>query len=719
MPERILKIGYELKVLFLLLGMALCLVPGSFGRDGIKLYSRANNLAWNSAGTWSLTAHGAATQLIPQANDTIVIDCIIIKNVNFTFCDQGQLVIVNTGFLKGDNLDLGFSGNSKLLCSGELKTGSLSFVQNSLFNIEESGVVAVNSFFSNSSYGIQTVSGKINVSGSISAESFSSIIGNGTIEAMHYAGSGYLFGFSPASIVPDGSIISQNNWRGTVSKNWNDPLNWLNGTVPAENSNISILASSFNPDFIGKATYNNLYINSQAIMSVLPAAVLEISSALTVKGIGKLLLKNTVSEKSSLLLNGSVDGYVQSEYPVIAGKNNLVSSPVSSAVSGTFLSMYLREYDEPASQWGNYIIPTEDPLQVMRGYEVYSLFSETRVFEGTPNQNSKSFEVSNSGNGLNLTGNPFLSYIDWENNENNLWDRNSVAAAIYYPDPSGSGNFSVYMPGGDNAVSINNASRYIPPMQGFFVKAIQQGLFMINENSRVKVYSDSRVLLKNNSIKFKLNDSNGLTDEAMFRIIPASTFQFDDNFDALKLQGNTNAPSIHIESDDNIKYAISTIPTLNSSLDILLNIECSSSGMYSLSSTGSFNFEYRYPVILEDKELNKFIDMRMDSVYSFYHTPEMNSQRFEIHFNSPDGVNESTDNFPAITISKRKVSINGDDNNTVYSANLYSIDGKLISTVRGFLAEGIVLETPNLPSGICILHLNNGTQTMTKKIIIQ
>lgn len=115
-------------------------------------------------------------------------------------------------------------------------------------------------------------------------------------------------------------------------------------------------------------------------MSILPAAVLEVSGTL-VKGIGKLLLKNTVSEKSSLLLNGGVDGNIQSEYPVIAGKNSLVSSPVSSAVSGTFLSMYLREYDEPASQWGNYIIPTEDPLQVMRGYEVYSLFSETRVLK--------------------------------------------------------------------------------------------------------------------------------------------------------------------------------------------------------------------------------------------------------------------------------------------------------------------------------------------------
>lgn len=208
------------------------------------------------------------------------------------------------------------------------------------------------------------------------------------------------------------------------------------------------------------------------------------------------------------------------------------------------------------------------------------------------------------------------------------------------------------MPGGDDAVSINNASRYIAPMQGFFVKAIQQGSLTINENSRVKDINDSRVLLKNNSIKFKSNDGNGLTDEAMFRVISASTFQFDDNFDALKLQGNTNAPSIHIESDDNIKYAISTIPTLSSSLNIPLNIECASSGTFSISATGSFNFEYRYPVILEDKELSKFIDIRMDSVYSFYHTPEMSSQRFEIHFNSPDGVTESTDNFPAITISQ-------------------------------------------------------------------
>jgi hypothetical protein len=430
-------------------------------------------------------------------------------------------------------------------------------------------------------------------------------------------------------------------------------------------------------------------------------------------------MQNTVSEKSSLLLDGNVSGKIQIEYPVLAGKNNLISSPVSNAVSGTFLNMYLRPYDESASQWGDYIVPTDDHLVVMQGYELFSAYTETRVFEGTPNNVSKSFNISNSGNGLNLTGNPFPSYIDWENNDNGAWQRNAIAAAIYYPDPSGSGNFAVYLPGGDDAVSLNNGSRYIPPMQGFFVKAAQQGTLTVNEKSCVRNITDSKVALKNNSVKFKVKDSDGISDEVMFRVDANSTFGFDDNLDALKFQGNVNLTSIYFGTDDDLKYAINTIPTVNSSLEIPLDVVSVKSGMLSISASGSFNFEYRYPVILEDKELGLFIDLRADSVYSFYHTPEMNSNRFNIHFNSPQGIEQLGDVLTEITQFPGEVRINGTEND-FYSAKLYTAEGKLISSAKGMLSEGIILSTgSNIASGICILHLNNGKSNLTKKIFIK
>ncbi len=438
---------------------------------------------------------------------------------------------------------------------------------------------------------------------------------------------------------------------------------------------------------------------------------------LTVLGSGKLRLKNTTSEKSSLIINGFSTGKIQSEYQVIAGQNTLLSSPVDMAVTGTFLSMYLRDYNEPTAQWGEYILPTNDPLQVMRGYELFSLFSETRIFEGYPNHDAKTFTISNSNNGLNLTGNPYPSYIDWENENNNSWERSSIAAAIYYPDPSGSGNFAVYVPGGDDAVSLNNGSRYIPPMQGFFVKASKQGTITAKASSRVRTINDSKNYIKNNSIKFRVSNSDGLSDEVLFRVNANATFGFEDDMDAIKIKGNGNAPSLHLLSDNDIKYAVSTIPTVNSSLEIPLNIECTQSGMYKIASSGAFNFEYRYPVILFDKELNNLIDLRADSVYTFFHTPEMNSDRFEIHFSSPDGIATHQDIQTELIVNNGELKITGSEK-TTYTARLITTDGKIVNSAKGLLSDGITLSTSNTVPGIHLVQLFNEKYSITQKVLI-
>jgi hypothetical protein len=154
---------------------------------------------------------------------------------------------------------------------------------------------------------------------------------------------------------------------------------------------------------------------------------------------------------------------------------------------------------------------------------------------------------------------------------------------------------------------------------------------------------------------------------------------------------------------------------VNSSLDIPMTIECGKAGQFSISATGAFNFEYRYPVILEDKQINTFTDLRTDSLYSFYHTPDMNPDRFVIHFNSSATVTEQVIAPTEISTAPGEVTISGNDNE-VYTAILFSVDGKLISTSKGALSAGISLTTGNWAAGICILQLSNGKQTITKKI---
>jgi hypothetical protein len=715
MSDRKYKLGFLIKFLSITVVVAVCFIPDSFGRNGLKLYSIGNNSAWSSASTWSLSVNGKSAGLVPQNNDTVIIDRTVIQNLDVTFSGIGILEISNTGLLRGDNQSLVFLGDAHLKCNGEIKINNLSINGNSTLLVESNGKILVKNTFTVNSLSNHNVSGKLSVTGILSIASAVNVSGNGAIESAHFNGSGSILGINPASLIPDGSLITEYNWLGTQDKNWNEPLNWAGKKIPANNSNIAVVSMVNDPEITGKAYSNNLFVNSGSSLTVFPNAIFEINGNLSVTGSGKFLLKNTISEKSSLILNGEVTGKIQSEYPVKKGQKNLISSPVESALSQTFLNMYLRSYDEAASQWGEYIVPTNDPLQVMQGYELYSLSSDTRIFEGTPNQEQKTFVISNAGDGLNLTGNPFTCFLDWENNDNNSWQRNSIASAIYYPDPSGSGNFSVYLPGGDGAVSLNNGSRFIAPMQGFFVKAGTQGSLTVNKNSRVSNINRSKLVIKNNSIKFKLNDSDGTKDEVMFRVMENSTSNFDDQLDAIKIPGNTDSPSLHLESDDDVKYAINTIPSVNSSLNIPINVSCPKAGMFSISAIGASDFEYRYPVILEDKELNDFIDLRADSVYSFYHTPEMKSDRFEIHFTSPQATDEQAADPTDVIITPGEVIISG-GNNEIYTAILVSTDGKLISTSKGTLSAGINLSTGNRAAGICILQLSNGKQTITKKV---
>ena len=715
MSGRNFKIGFLTKLLSITIVVAVYFVPDSFGRNGLKLYSVAKNAAWSSASTWSLSENGPSVGLVPQNNDTVVLNCTVVQNIDFAFSGDGMLEVSNSGLLRGDNQSLTFTGNSSLKCNGEIKINNLSINGNSTMLVQSNGKITVKNAFVSNSLSNHIISGKLSVTGSLSVGSAVKVTGNGTIESAHYIGSGSVLDIIPASSIPDGSLISEYNWLGTQDNNWNEPSNWAGRKVPGNTSNIAVVSSLNNPDVRGNAYSNNLFVNSGSSVTVYPNAIFEVNGNISVIGIGKLLLKNTITEKSSLILNGEVTGKIQSEYPVLRGQKNLISSPVEAAVSQTFLNMYLRTYNEAASQWGEYIVPTNDPLQVMQGYELYSLSNDTRIFEGTPVQGQKSYVISNSGNGLNLTGNPFTCFLDWENSGNDAWQRNSIASAIYYPDPSGSGNFSVYLPGGDDAVSLNNGSRYIAPMQGFFVKAAKQGSLTINKSSRVNNINKSKLVLQNNSIKFKLNDSEGSKDEVLFRVIENSTSGFDDQYDAIKIPGNTDSPSLNLESDDDVKYAVSTIPSVNSSLNIPLNIECTKAGQFSISVIGASAFGYRYPVILEDKELNSFTDLRADSVYSFYQTPEMKSDRFDIHFTSVQAVIEPLVNPTEVSLTPGEVVISG-STNEVYTAILYSTDGKLISKSKGTLSEGISLSTANSAPGICILQLSNGIDTITQKV---
>lgn len=675
-------------------------------------------MAWNSTGTWSLSSNGTPSGLVPQANDTIIIDRVVVQNVNFTFNEKGSLNVLSTGVLRGENLDLYFRGNSVLKSNGEVKLKSIYFSDNSSLFIDTKGIVSVMETFSNSSPGNHIVNGKLSSAGITFLSDYVKITGVGSLFAAGFDGNGSAFSINNLSIIPANSVITSVNWTGNKNNDWNDAANWTGGNVPTTVSNVAVLAASNPPVITTESNCNNLVINAYAALNIAPNGCLIVNGSLTVVDGGTLLLKNTNEQKASLILKGNVSGKIKSEYPVIAGRSQLISAPVKNSPSGVFINMYLRTYNESASQWGEYIVPTNIVLQEMKGYELYALSSQVRLFEGVPNIETKSIPVTNSGNGMNLAGNPFPCYIDWEDGENDAWQRNSVGSAIYYPDPFGSGNYAVYLPGGDDAISLNNGSRYIAPMQGFFVKAEKEGVLTVNSDSRITKVDSGQTSLKNTSIKLKLSKNAENCDEIIMRVNPNSTFGFDPYFDAVKLPGNTGSSWLYMTSNDETHYSVNSIPTINSSMSIPVGMNCSQSGSFTLSFSGANNFEYRYPVYLKDKILNTYVDLRQDSSYTFFQSADMNKDRFEIFFNSPLNIdNLEIDNLKVI-VFQGSIEIKGMEN-VFFNAGLYSLEGKMISSEQGVLTEGIRLAISNYTAGVYLLKLSNGNKIITKKVFLR
>lgn len=222
-------------------------------------------------------------------------------------------------------------------------------------------------------------------------------------------------------------------------------------------------------------------------------------------------------------------------------------------------------------------------------------------------------------------------------------------------------------------------------------------------------------VMPRNAIKFSLNQGGGSNDNAVFRVSANSTFGFDKDMDALKEISDANSAHLYIMSDDAQKYAISTIPTINSDISIPLNMECDSKNVYTISVNGGLNFEYRYPLMLEDKQLNKFIDLRSDTVYSFVHSPEMKTDRFLLHFNVAPQNQEKKEMVLVENTFLGEYRITGDDDD-VYMVNMYTTDGRLVASAKGVLSEGIKIQSNNKSSGIVILKIFNKKHAITQKV---
>jgi hypothetical protein len=562
-----------------------------------------------------------------------------------------------------------------------------------------------------------------------------------------------------ASTNEDNPLHSYTRWTGNVSTVWNNPNNWTRG-VPTATLDALIPAAPTNQPVIDiNAVTKKLTIDQNASVTVNPLKSLTVMSKCYING--NLTLKSDANGNACFINNSTIsygaNCNVTTELFLSSGKYHYVSTPVDNCNSERFkndpFTPYYNHnfynYVESGSSWNQINadwFEYDGNLQTMTGYAFYGdkdvTIQITRSQSGDFNTGDKSKTLYYTGNtevdagspdiihrGWNFVGNPYPAYLDWDASG---WTKTNIYNSIYFWNGT---NYSYYVSSGspqDGGTGTNDGTNIIPPMQGYFVKVIEDGANpddnqtgtlitpvtarTTNTHAFWKTYTDEN----ENTIRLYA-EGNGYTDELAIRFNTNATQQFDSYYDAFKIFSPTpGIPQIYsVLADSNTICAINSLPAIYDELRIPVGFKANQEGYYSI-----YVNDYSLPdenaiAYFEDTYTGTTIELR-NLNYTFNSIEGQFNDRFIIKFTNKTTTQtaEFTDN---------QVDIYTYDGILYIKANkigaligkiiLYDVNGKPVETFfndNDYFAQFRL----NCPNGVYVAVLQTDSGIHTQRLII-
>ena len=334
-----------------------------------------------------------------------------------------------------------------------------------------------------------------------------------------------------------------------------------------------------------------------------------------------------------------------------------------------------------------------------RGYLVAYENEGYKKFTGVLNNDEVTYHLSSSYGGefvvekyagFNLVGNPYPSYIDWELEG---WTRDNLQLQTVWIYDDDVNNYMTYTLGG---VATNGGSQYIAPCQGFFIKALTEGDFIMTNDIR----TNSKSAFRNNDdkeniFKVRVNGASGQDEIAVV---------IDDNDDVFKMFSmNEKAPSLYIDKEEE-SYSVVYIDE-EKTLPLSFASESMSMFTISLSEAGNDFTE----IYLEDRLTGEKVNLLTDS-YSFLHTKGNKKERFVLSFVNGQ---QTTDNSHFAYINNGEIVITGISGDA--TINIYDVMGRKISRMDATDR----VRTDGFTSGVYIIQKIDDKGIKTQKIVIE
>jgi hypothetical protein len=527
--------------------------------------------------------------------------------------------------------------------------------------------------------------------------------------------------FQPAgngTINLNGSSIQTIGGGGSITGNANS--NWvINNQVIADNY-INLNGS--------------LTINSGKSMTINAAKNMTVGSSL-INNAGNtgFVLKSDATGTASLLHNSAnVDATIER---FITGSDILtnmiyhqVSIPINSSsnpTSSLFLGSYLYSFTENGETNGSWLSlgsSTTTPLDVNKGYLIYypDNTDVTYSFSG-PLRNGTVIPpvtFTDGSHGFNLIPNPYPSAIDWDAPSG--WTRTNVDDALYiWNSAINTSNYGSYV----GNTSTNGVTNIIPSGQAFFIRT-NAASPAINMDNSVRVH-DSKAFMKSSSAVnpdeiHLFATSNGITDEIAIRFTNDVTSNFDSHADAYKFYGRAETPQLNAVTPDGTKLSINSLPYNNGNTIVPLEFSLNMNAEAVFTLNGLESFGPSTTIFLEDKLLNKTINLMETPAYVFMHDKSNNPSRFNLRFNGVLGINEPDEN------DDYRIWLVNDQVNIYLPSfagqkaiiEMYDLPGHLI------LSRQLILETTTqLPvkqfNGIGIVKIITGNNVFSERVIFK
>jgi hypothetical protein len=347
------------------------------------------------------------------------------------------------------------------------------------------------------------------------------------------------------------------------------------------------------------------------------------------------------------------------------------------------------------------------------------------VFTGNLNADDVSITLSTGGDGFNLVGNPYPTYLFGNENTagngvaNNVLTVNSGVLSqntLWFWDAATQ----------DWVTKNQTGAFHINPLQGFFVKAISASSFNFTEAMQSHdSNSDGFLKTSKNRFGIDLSIANGkLRRSTAIKYIDDKTTSFDNGYDSSVFGGYASVFQVYtglVDGSSGEKIAIQSLPNKNFE-DMIVPVGVRAAANSEITFTAkAINVPSGYKVFLEDRLNNMFT--RLDEAKSKYVATVKEAAtegRFYLHtrssvlsvasvlLNSISIYKSNASTLRIVGLSQGKASV-----------KLYNVLGKQVMSAN-FNAQGVKeIALPNLSKGIYIVQLETETGKLNKRIVLE